>query len=96
MRILRVALEVTEYQTIALPVGSKILHVAPCRSGRERIDLWYWERPAGDDRRVDTGIYVVGTGATMPKALSQFGFHIGTCVMASYLVWHVFEGPVQR
>jgi hypothetical protein len=95
MRVLRVQLEVTEYQSISLPIAAQRLHVAPCRSGAERIDLWYLDREDATERRVDTGIYVIGTGNQMPAALRDYRFHIGTAVMGSQLVWHVFEGPVQ-
>lgn len=102
VRVLRVQLQVVDYQLISLPVlyeyvarrDRPILHVAPCRSGVDRIDAWF-EEPDEVTRRRDVGIYIVGTGNPMPRALREYRIHLGTCVMASHLVWHVFEGPVQ-
>lgn len=100
MMIKRLSLDVTDYQTVALTDGAKILHVAPCRTGAERIDLWFLDPEDWPGVEFSTGIYIVGTGNPMPDRLRPIGLpvpqprYIGTCVMPSRLVWHVFSGPV--
>lgn len=93
MRILRENLPVTDYQTLTLPLDAKILSVAPCRSGREHIDLWYTDPEQPHRGNYEVGIYVVGTGHLIPQPVIGTLGHRGTCVMSSGLVWHVFEGP---
>jgi hypothetical protein len=94
VKILRKNLEVTDYQTLRIYADDRIASVAPCRSGEERIDIWWIEADTLSSTR-DRGIYIVGTGHRMPDVLSG-GVFLGTCVMSSGLVWHVFEGPVKR
>lgn len=96
MRILRENIRVTDYQSLILVADAEILHAAPCRSGREYIDLWHTDPEIPEHGERTVGIYIVGTGHRMPVALviDVEHRHLGTCVMPSGLVWHVFEGPV--
>jgi hypothetical protein len=97
MKILRENLEVIDYQTLILPADAVILSVAPCRSDREYVDLWYTDPELPEHGERDFGIYIAGTGHRMSVALvidlEHCARHLGTCVMPSGLVWHVFEGP---
>lgn len=105
MRILRVEVEVTDFQVIELPNPARILSVAPARTGGERIDVWFIDyedqavvklrsAKAGRQATVDVGLWIVGTGNPMPPMLDNADF-LGTCVMPSDLVWHVFAGSVK-
>lgn len=73
--------------TISVPRGAKPLSCAPARRSEGWVDIWY----AVDDgpNTCDMTITVIGTGWEIPfdAALGDF---IGTCVMPSDLVWHVF------
>lgn len=105
MRIIRHAIEITDYQTVTLPHDGDLLSVAQSRTERNAlIDLWSIDYEGGEPQA--KGIYIIGTGNPMPAQLSgpvsptpgkpfpwrQF---IGTVVTPCGLVWHVFEGPVQ-
>ena len=109
MRILRHELDITDYQTLPLPVG-EVLSVAASRTQPElKIDLWALDRET--DRRVRTSaFYIVGTGHPMPERLETelerferdashdpdryWRRFIGTIVTPGWMVWHVFQGPV--
>lgn len=95
MRILRenIGLDTTE---VILPCHSTILHVAPCRSGDERIDVWFLTPEHKDPSHYREGyaIHVAGTGHVIPTDAVRTNDYVGTCVMPSHLVWHVFASAV--
>lgn len=56
--------------------------------------MWSLDNDGGPFR---IGIYIIGTGHTMPVELAvafPAPRFIGTVVTPSELVWHVFQGPV--
>lgn len=105
MRIFRQQVQVRDIDDIlTLPWPATITHVAPCRDGGNAIDIWYIdpqnEEPTelgrDDDGRVVIApttervrIHVAGTGDPIPSELGSQDF-VGTCVMSSGHVWHVF------
>lgn len=83
----RVSLEIKDEQRLRIHGGGKLLAVAPDRDGLDRIDLWYTTYPANPHQYHDRPIYIAGTGHREPPAK-----YVGTAVMPSGLVFHVFEG----
>lgn len=79
-------LEVTDIQTIRLPLGAKIISVA-----EQRGRLCLWAIVNLDNVHPDSGelveIAIVGTGNPVDTSGLKF---IGTVVMNPF-VWHVFE-----
>lgn len=100
MKILRQTLKITDYQAIQVPDDSEILSVANSRTRSDReIDIWYLTADETMQYPQTCGIYIIGTGNPLPLNLAivvigkrQF---LGTIVMPSDLVWHVFRGPLQ-
>lgn len=92
MKIYRYPLDITDYQTVAMPLGYRILSVAPGRTrnhlNEPTVDMWAQVPEVAPS--VGAHIYIVGAGNPMPKILSQDARFIGTAVMGA-LVWHVFE-----
>jgi hypothetical protein len=106
MRVHRYALGITDHQVLDLPLSSQLLSVAPGRhyedaSRRdiprpmaEHIDLWALVPEVAP--AVPYDLHIVGTGNPMPPQLTRHGIpsvaamFVGTCVMPSGLVWHVF------
>ena len=100
MNIYRYALGITDHQTHEMPMSSQILAVAPGRmvagipASAEHLDLWVLVPQQAPD--VTQHIWIVGTGHELPNELNRLGMEgaakafIGSCVMPSRLVWHVF------
>ena len=100
MNIFRYALGITDHQTIELPMSSQILSVAPGRMignispAAEHLDMWVLVPQQAPD--VTYHLWIVGTGNPMEPELTRLGMEgaarvfIGSCVMPSRLVWHVF------
>lgn len=103
MRVYRYALGIADHQVIDLPLSSQILSVAPGRMvagispAAEHLDLWVLVPEVAPD--VPYHIHIVGTGHPMPPELTRYGMEevarqfIGSAVMPSHLVWHVFWAP---
>jgi hypothetical protein len=86
MRVFRYQLQVTDKQTIDLPLSSQILHVARDRGGDPNvIDLW--AQVPEQAPLVPTVIRIYGTGHPMDH-YAQLQY-VGT-VVTDYLVWHVY------
>jgi hypothetical protein len=97
-RIWKYTLEVTDEQEIEMPDVLKFRHVAPIaasgylpnsstweeRVRSERINVWAEVDACSELRKKK--FYVVGTGHSLPEV----GIFVGTAVMPSGLVWHVF------
>lgn len=91
-RILRTSFPASAAANIALESPVLALHCAPARTGGEVIDVWYVdhdEEPTSE--RVVFDVY--GTGHPLPD---HPGHYVGTCVMPSGLVWHVFARNVSE
>ncbi len=106
MKIHRLTLPVTDRQVVELPWPYRILSVAPARTGGEYVDLWFidpnhapgdatilgFDEQGAHVRAPVTGrvvVHIAGTGHVIPNDIDDDDF-IGTCVMPSHLVWHVF------
>lgn len=89
MRIYRYELNITDHQSVTLPLGYKLLSVAPSRQYPQGlIDMWAQVPEVAPE--VNADIRIIGTGNPMPADLHRNGQFIGT-VVAGALVWHVFE-----
>ena len=103
MNIYRFVIGITDHQIVDMPFTSQILSVAPGRvagnisPAAEHIDLWALVPQEAPDTPYH--IWIVGTGNPMPPELTRYGMEevarqfIGSCVMPSRLVWHVFWTP---
>lgn len=76
---------------IDVPSGAKVLSVAPARHVTDGlIDVWYTVSDV--DNPVETyPLTILGTGHQFSIKILEQDF-IGTCVMPSGLVWHIFVG----
>ncbi|MBF9523062.1 DUF7352 domain-containing protein [Mycobacteroides chelonae] len=73
MRIIRHNLDIADYQTVALPHDGDLLSVAQSRTDRTQlIDLWSLDFEYG--QRWTKGIYIVGTGNSMPEQLRDSAY----------------------
>jgi hypothetical protein len=70
--------------------ASEVLSVAPARDGEgvSRLDVWTTTPQSPGFKTERRELVIVGTGNPVPAEPLRF---IGTCVMPSGLVWHVFE-----
>ncbi|MCV7354473.1 DUF7352 domain-containing protein [Mycolicibacterium fluoranthenivorans] len=96
MRIIRHQIAITDYQEIDLPASGKALSVAMSRIPElqnHALDLWSADYESGPPKTL--AIYVVGTGNPMPDGINPDWF-IGTVVTPSGLVWHAFQGLINR
>lgn len=89
-RIYRYELAITDYQELALPVGSEVLSVAVSRtSPATRIDLW--AKVTDRDELHTYPVLIFGTGNPMGYELGDGTQFVGTVVTPVVgLVWHVF------
>jgi hypothetical protein len=80
--IYKYQLNIHDIQTVCLPKGAKIIHIAE-QFGF--LCLWaeVWED--ADDCEID--IMVRGTGHTFT---GHENYHLGTVLMSNGLVWHVY------
>lgn len=91
----RTRLTITDVQTVRMPAGATLLHVAGARLGvgphaQPVIDVWYHANVA-DAPLVERAFRIIGTGvlADVPPDL-----HIGTVIFDDRSwrdVWHVFD-----
>lgn len=87
--IWKFSLQVTDRQTVTMPVGANILSVQDQSGG---LQMWAIVNP--DAEREQRVIEIVGTGNPMPDVDKEdlARFHIATVqVRGGALVWHVFE-----
>lgn len=85
--IYRYPLTVTNYQTVTMPQGAKVLHVAP-RDGTDDVELWALVDP--DTPVHDRPFWIVPTGQAVPNVDRMR--HVGTFQLHNgQLVFHVFE-----
>ena len=82
MRIYKYTLEVTDYQSLALPINAQILDI---QAQNETICLWaIVDESAPPEHRY---FAVYGTGHPLPDAI---GLYLAT-VQRDGFVWHIFE-----
>ncbi len=84
-RIFKYPLDLTSFQTVQLPVGSKIISV-----GNQCNKLRMWVEVDPEQRDTQTRkIVVVGTGHTLPDVELRF---IGTVpINEGTFIWHIYE-----
>lgn len=83
---------VTDRQTLRLPAGAKILHVADQAQKIGVLQVWALVEPNALPESRE--IVIVGTGDPVPEVPEGAGYlnFIGTTIQAKgALVWHVFE-----
>lgn len=79
-------LEVTDRQTIPMPEGAVIRHVA--QDWMDDISAWVEVESDSSMPTVDVNIVITGTGHPIPED----GEFVGT-VLAAPFVWHVWRMP---
>ena len=87
--IWKFSLQITDRQTVTMPVGANILSVQDQAGG---LQLWAIVNP--DAEREQRVIEIIGTGNPMVDIEKEdlARFHIATVqVRGGALVWHVFE-----
>jgi hypothetical protein len=98
MRIYRYELEVTDRQTLELPMTAQPLSVAPGRAENYHIDLWCLVPEIAPAVAYTVEIYRTGhpvaSGADFRVDATELGY-VGTVVMSDGLVWHVFVRPAR-
>lgn len=88
--IWKYSLQITDRQTVTMPVGAEILSVQDQAGG---LQLWAVVVPE-EERREKRVIEIVGTGNPMADVLAE---GLSRCHLATVqarggaLVWHVFE-----
>jgi len=94
MRIHRLTIPVTDRQIVKLPWPQLVLSTAPARTGGEYLDIWFadddFDRTEPGLVKKDVIIHISGTGHPIPADIDVKTMFVGTCVMPSHLVWHVF------
>ena len=92
--IWKITLNMTDVQSIEVPIGSKFLYVGANEDGEQfdHINVWFLCDPSSPkEKRIVT---IRGTGH---PASSDDGDYIGTAVMlGGKLVFHVFVKPRQE
>lgn len=86
--IWRYTLGPTYLQTLPIPKGFKVRHVAPVGKITDLgVDVWVEVDPLADKVEIDW--FIVGTGHPLPP--EQHGaIYCGTAVVEDGYVWHVF------
>lgn len=84
--ILRQQLKIQDEPQPLQLFGGKILHLQEDRQGLGRIDIWF-ETPSLPNDKALTHFRIVGTGHEFENGWN----HVGTVVMSSGLVWHVYR-----
>lgn len=83
MTVWKFALQLADLQSISMPSGAKILHVADQHGV---VCMWALVDPSAD--RVTRTFTVIGTGHIAPSS----GEYIGSALAhGGALTWHVFE-----
>jgi len=80
--IYKYKLAITDYQTVWMPRGAKLLHV-----DTQRGTPCVWALVDTDNEEAGYSIWIVGTGNPMPDRELD---HVGSFQMEEALVWHVF------
>jgi len=89
--IYRYELPITYGYKLELPIGHKLLHVAPGREGNY-IDLWV-DVDRYENNAFKTRVFhVIPTGGEAP---TEYADYFGTAVMGDGLVWHVYVEPAE-
>lgn len=81
-------IEITNRQSIKLPLGYAIINVGFDHEDRRISRLCIWAAVNTESTMMDVEIIIVGTGHPLPHV----GDHLGTVVDGSF-IWHVFTGP---
>jgi len=84
-------LELTDRQTIKMPIDAQILSV---QSQGNVICLWAIVDECDGNRLVPRTFFIAGTGNPLPCNPKSMAF-IGTVQIVPF-VWHVFESQVQH
>ena len=80
-------LDLTYRQTLRIPTGFRIRHLAPGRASDVVIDIW--AEVESDNPVVPVDVWIIGTGHQFPP--DEAGpIYIGTVVMPDGFVWHLF------
>ena len=87
MKIYKYVLVITDNQIVELPIDSKIIHVAE-QSGKLCIWVEIYSN-SSESRSEPRTILSKGTGPEYEEDGREE--HIGTVLMSSGLVWHVYE-----
>lgn len=90
MVIWKYSLQITDRQTVTMPVGAEILSVQEQAGG---LQLWAIVEP-DEERREKRTIEIVGTGNPMKCVIAEdlVRHHLATVqTSGGLLVWHVFE-----
>lgn len=83
--IYKYPLELVDYQTVEMPVGSKILSVAD-----QGGVLCLWAHVTASNPSAKRMFEIAGTGKPFPPNDGAVRVFLGTVVMNPF-VWHVFE-----
>lgn len=84
MKIWKYPLQLTDDQTVSMPLGAQILHVA---EQHEEVCLWALVNP--EVMRADHAIRIIGSGQAISDDPGKF---VGTFMMhGGSLVFHVFS-----
>lgn len=75
-------LEITDEQTIKMPIRSKFLH-----AGDQNNRLVIWCDVDTDTKMTSRTYLVIGTGSPLP----EYGIYLATVQMPNGLVWHILE-----
>lgn len=81
--IYKYPMEIADYQTIGMPIGSKILSV-----GNQGGELMLWVEVTESLEMIDRSFIVRGTGN--PWTFCILDTFIGTAIIDPF-VWHVYE-----
>lgn len=81
-QIWKFPLEVTDVQTISMPMGAKIMHVDV---QHDQVCLWAGVYP--DNSKMDRTFHLYGTGHAIPDDVQDY---LGSVVIGPF-VWHLFE-----
>lgn len=89
--IYKYELHVTDRQTVLMPRGFQILNLA-----EQRGRLCIWAKVDNSEPLVDVTFVIHGTGNEIIVRPGTHEEYIGTILMESGFVWHLFESlPIQ-
>lgn len=89
MKIYKYTLQITDLQTIMLPVGAHILSVG---NQHDYLCLWAMIDPSNEQQA--RTIEIIGTGNPIEVSQNINRRFIGTAIFTTF-VWHVFERTQQ-
>lgn len=84
--ILKFVLDEQDDQTVVLPKGYKILNV-----GEQQGTLTMWVMVNTDSPTTECHIRIYGTCHSIRQVMGYENIYLGTVMMSSGLVWHLFE-----